>query len=224
MQAQASLANRPTTPTEWRSVNWRKANRRVRNLRHRIFRATTEGDYKKVRSLQKLMLRSYANRLLSVRKVTQQNRGKHTAGIDQVVVKTPEGKGMMVDILFDFRAWRVQPTRRVYIPKSNGKLRPLGISTIADRCLQMVVKTALEPEWEAKLEGSTYGYRPGRSCHDAVKKLYFMSLPKNKKHWVVDADLQGCFDNIDQSFLLAKLERFPARGLVEKWLQSGYVE
>lgn len=224
MQARQSLANRPTTPTEWRSVNWRKANRSVRNLRHRIFRATTESDYKKVRSLQKLMLRSYANRLLSVRKVTQQNRGKHTAGIDQVVVKTPEGKSMMVDILSDFRAWRVQPTRRVYIPKSNGKLRPLGISTIADRCLQMVVKTALEPEWEAKLEGSTYGYRPGRSCQDAVQKLYFMSLPKNRKRWVVDADLKGCFDNIDQTFLLARLEQFPARGLVEQWLQSGYVE
>lgn len=135
MQAQPSLTNRPTTATEWRSVNWRKANRLLRNLRHRIFWATTEGDYKKVRSLQKLMLRSYANRLPSVRKVTQQNRGKYTAGVDQVVVKTPEGKGMMVAILSDFRAWRVQPTRRVYIPKSNGKLRPLGISTIADRCL-----------------------------------------------------------------------------------------
>ena len=128
MQIHLNLANRPTTPTEWRTVNWRKANRLVRNLRYRIFRATTQGNYRKVRSLQKLLLRSYANRLLSVRKVTQQNRGKHTAGIDQVVIKTPEGKGQMVDILTAHRPWRVQPTRRVYIPKSNGKLRPLGIS------------------------------------------------------------------------------------------------
>ncbi len=224
MQAHLSLANRPTTPTEWRTVDWRKANRLVRNLRYRIFRATTQGDYKKVRSLQKLLLRSYANRLLSVRKVTQQNRGKYTAGIDQVVVKTPEGKGQMVAILAAHRPWRVQPTRRVYIPKSNGKLRPLGISTIADRCLQMVVKTALEPEWEAKLEGSTYGYRPGRSCQDAVQKLYFMGLPKNNKHWAVDADLKGCFDNIDQSFLLDQLGQFPARGLIQKWLTAGYVD
>ncbi|MEM9804619.1 MAG: group II intron reverse transcriptase/maturase [Cyanobacteria bacterium P01_D01_bin.56] len=224
MQIQLNLANRPTTLTEWRTVNWRKANRLVRNLRYRIFRATTQGDYRTVRSLQKLLLRSYANRLLSVRKVTQQNRGKHTAGIDQVVIKTPEGKGQMVDILAVHRPWRVQPTRRVYIPKSNGKLRPLGISTIADRCLQMVVKTVLEPEWEAKLEGSTYGYRPGRSCQDAVQKLYFMGLPKNNKHWAVDADLKGCFDNIDQSFLLAQLGQFPARGLIQKWLKAGYVD
>lgn len=214
MQIHLNLANRPTTPTEWRTVNWRKANRLVRNLRYRIFRATTQGDYRKVRSLQKLLLRSYANRLLSVRKVTQQNRGKHTAGIDQVVVKTPKGKGQMVDILAAPGAFN--PPVAYTSPKSNGKLRPFGISTIADRCLQMVVKTALEPEWEVKLEGSTYGYRPGRSCQDAVQKLYFIGLPKNNKYWAVDADLRGCFDNIDQSFLLDQLGQFLARGLIQK--------
>ncbi|MBD0363939.1 MAG: group II intron reverse transcriptase/maturase [Coleofasciculus sp. C3-bin4] len=219
-----SLANGTKTPTQWACVNWRKANRAVKNLRYRIFRATTQGDYKKVRSLQKLMLRSYSNRLLSVRIVTQINRGKRTAGIDQQLATTPEEKGKLVETLATFQPWQVKPSRRVYIPKTNGKLRPLGISTITDRCMQRVVKTALEPEWEAKLEASCYGFRPGRSCHDAIQKLYFMALPKNRKHWAVDADLQGCFDNINQSFLMDTVGQFPARELIRQWLKAGYVE
>jgi RNA-directed DNA polymerase len=224
MQTRWSLANGPKTPTQWSSVNWRKAVRQVKNLRYRIFRATTRSDYKTVRSLQKLLLRSYANRLLSVRKVTQLNRGKNTAGVDGVVVDTPEARGQLVDTLATYQPGQIRPSRRVYIPKSNGKLRPLGISTIADRCLQTVVKNALEPEWEAKFEASCYGFRPGRSCHDAIQKLYFMGLPKNRKHWALDADLKACFDTINQDFLLAAINQFPGREWIRQWLQAGYVE
>ena len=224
MQASLNIANRPETPTFWQGVNWRKANRLVRNLRYRIFRATTRDDYKTVRSLQKLLLRCYSNRLLSVRKITQQNRGKYTAGIDRVIATTPKQRGELVDTLTRYQPWQVSPTRRVYIPKANGKLRPLGISTIVDRCMQTVVKTALEPEWEAQFEASTYGFRPGRSCHDAVQKLYFMGLPKNRKHWAVDADLKGCFDNLDQNFVLSAIGQFPGRELINQWLKAGYIE
>src|SRR5437867_9748284 len=123
-------ANGTERSTDWTSVNWRKVNRQVRNLRQRIFRATQTGDWNKVRSLQKLMLRSYANTLLSVRRVTQINAGRNTAGVDKVAVKTPAARGALVDLLRSQRPWRAQPVKRVYIPKANGKRRPLGIPTV----------------------------------------------------------------------------------------------
>lgn len=119
---QAILANGPTRPTDWQAVNWRQVNRRVRNLRRRIFRASQQGDHKTVSRLQKLMLHSYANRLQAVRRVTQLNHGKDTPGIDKVVVKTPTARGKLVDELADYQPWRALPFKRLYIPKANGTL------------------------------------------------------------------------------------------------------
>jgi RNA-directed DNA polymerase len=164
MQA-TSLANGTEKPTEWNAINWRKANRTVRNLRQRIFRAAQEGNLKKVRSLQKLMLKSYSNRLVSIRRVTQVNAGKNTPGMDKLVIKTPAARGKMVDTLAHYSLWKAKPARRVYIPKANNKFRPLGIPVVMDRCLQSMLKNALEPAWEAKFEGISYGFRPGRCCH-----------------------------------------------------------
>src|SRR5438874_13465270 len=123
MQAKKTrLANGTEKQTNWNAINWRKANRTVRNLRHRIFRATQEGNLKKVRSLQKLMLKSYSNRVTSVRRVTQINAGKHTPGVDKLVLKTPATRGKMVDDLAHYSPWKAEPARRVHIPKANHKL------------------------------------------------------------------------------------------------------
>jgi RNA-directed DNA polymerase len=219
-----SSANEPVRPTDWTTVDWRRAQRNVRNLRQRIFRASQAGDLKKARSLQQLMLRSYANTLLSVRQVTQINAGRNTAGVDKVVVKTPAARGALVDLLRSKRPWRAQPVKRVYIPKANGKRRPLGIPTVLNRCQQAIVKNALEPFWEARFEGTSYGFRPGRSCHDAIAKIYLLARPSGRKKWVVDADIQGAFDNLDWEALLKAIGNVPGRHHIHQWLEAGYLE
>ncbi len=219
-----SLANGTEKQTNWNAINWRKANRTVRNLRHRIFRATQEGNLKKVHSLQKLMMKSYSNRLVSVRRVAQVNAGKNTPGVDKLIIKTPAARGRMVDALAHYSPWKAKPVRRIYIPKANGKLRPLGIPVVVDRCLQSMVKNALEPAWEAKFEGSSYGFRPGRNCHDAIEKIYGLARPNKTKKWILDADIRGAFDNISHEYLLKTIGAVPGRELIKQWLKAGYVE
>ena len=130
----------------------------------------------------------------------------------------------MVDDLINNQDWKPKPVRRVYIPKSNGKQRPLGIPTIRDRCLQAIVKNALEPCWEAQFEGISYGFRPGRCTHDALGKIYVAVRPHKKKKWVVDADISGCFDNINHKHLISTIGNFPGRRLIREWLKAGYVD
>ncbi len=218
------LANGTERPTDWNAVNWRQAGRNVRNLRPRIFRATQEGNFKKVRSLQKLMLKSQSNRLVSVRRVTQVSTGKNTPGGDKLVVKTPALRGRVVDWLTRYTLHKAKPARRVYIPKANGKLRPLGIPVILDRCVQAMAKNALEPSWEAEFEGSSYGFRPGRDCHDAIEKIYGLARPNKTKKWVLDADIKGAFDNISHEHLLKVIGEVPGKELLKQWLKAGYVE
>lgn len=219
-----SQANGTKEQTVWSAVNWQRAEAHVRNLRQRIFRASREGDHRKVKSLQKLMLRSRANALVSVRKVTQMNAGKNTPGVDKLVVKTPAARAAMVDQIMGHQAWRAKPVKRVYIPKANGKTRPLGIPTVADRAMQAIVKNALEPYWEARFEACSYGFRPGRGCHDAIAKIYGLACPNRRKKWVVDADIKGAFDNIEHNALLEVIRPFPARELIRQWLKAGHVE
>jgi RNA-directed DNA polymerase len=221
---QTQFVNVTQRTTDWQRVNWRKANRVVKNLRQRIFRASRAQAWRRVRNLQRLLLKSYSNVLLSVRRVTQINAGKRTAGIDKLLVKTGPAKALLVDVLKPWIPWQPLAAKRVYIPKSNGKRRPLGIPSVIDRCLQAMVKAALEPCWEAQFEATSYGFRPGRSAHDAIGLIYVTANPTNHKKWVLDADIAGCFDNIDHAFLLRQVGNFPARGLIAQWLKAGYME
>ncbi len=210
---------------DWGSIDWAEVEDDVRRLRQRIFTASQAGDLAKVRSLQKLMLRSRANALLSVRRVTELNAGRKTAGVDGVVVVTAPGKAFLADsVQHHSGSWSPKPVKRVYIPKARGK-RPLGIPVVFDRCLQAQVVSALEPEWEARFEPKSYGFRPGRGCHDAIAAIFNTAHGKSARRcWALDADLASAFDRIGHAPLLAQLDGFPARGLIERWLKAGVVE
>jgi len=144
----------------WRQIDWRRAEADVRRLRRRIFTASKAGDLSRVRRLQKLMLRSRANTLISVRRVTERNAGRLTAGVDGEVVLSPEAKMQLADrIQRGAEPFTAMPVRRVYIPKPGGKRRPLGIPVIVDRVHQARVVNALEPEWEARFGPRSYGFR-----------------------------------------------------------------
>jgi hypothetical protein len=223
----AAVVNGPEdVGLKWDAVNWRSAEDDVRLLRQRIFAASQVGDLKRVRNLQKLMLRSRSNTLVSVRRVAERNAGRLTAGIDGERALTSSAKAALtVDVHRERSSWQARPVRRIYIPKANGKQRPLGIPVLRDRALQARVVNALEPEWEARFEPRSYGFRPGRGCHDAIEAIYWtLNGKRAKRQWVLDADLSAAFDRIDHDRLLAALGTFPARELVRQWLKAGVIE
>ena len=205
---------------EWKDLNWRKLERVTFKLQKRIYQASERGDVKAVRKLQKTLIRSWSAKCIAVRRVTQDNQGKGTAGVDGVKSLSPVQRTKLVKRLRI--TGKAKPTRRVMIPKpGSDEKRPLGIPTIEDRALQALVKLALEPEWEAIFEPNSYGFRPGRSCHDAVEAI-FNSI-KQKAKYVLDADIAKCFDRIDHKALLSKIHTYPTlRHQIKEWLKAGY--
>ena len=204
----------------WESINWETASAYVRKLQMRIVKAQKEGHISKVKSLQWLLTHSFYAKALAVRRVTS-NRGKNTPGVDHELWKTPQAKFNAIAKL-NRRGYQPQPLRRVYIPKKNGKMRPLSMPTMTDRAMQTLYKFALEPIAETYADPNSYGFRVGRGTHDAIEQC-FTDLNKGKSpEWILEGDIKGCFDHISHEWLM---ENIPMdTQILEKWLKSGFVE
>jgi RNA-directed DNA polymerase len=205
---------------EWSQINWRKVERYVFKLQKRIFQASRDGNIKLVRKLQRTLTRSYYARLLATRQITQDNSGKKTAGIDGIKSISPKQRLILAQNL-NLKS-KPLPARRILIPKPNGEQRPLSIPVMRDRVCQALVKLVLEPEWEAKFEPNSFGFRPGRSSHDAIEAI-FNSI-RCKQKFVLDADISKCFDRINHDYLLSKINTSPTlRRAIKAWLKAGWV-
>jgi RNA-directed DNA polymerase len=212
----------PKTTVEWKDIPWRKVEKIVFKLQKRIFQASQREDSRAVSRLQKTLMNSWSAKVLAVRRVTQENQGKKTAGVDGIKSLTPIQRLELVDQLSVSR--KAKSVRRVFIDKpGRNEKRPLGIPTMNDRAVQALVKAALEPEWEAKFEPNSYGFRPGRSCHDAIEAIFVAINQKPK--FVLDADIAKCFDKINHDALLKKLNTSPTiRRQIRAWLKAGVVD
>ncbi|WP_370570063.1 group II intron reverse transcriptase/maturase [Serratia sp. OS31] len=215
------LSKADAAPTlDWRNIPWDKCYPEVRKLQARIAKATREGRWRKVKALQWLLTHSFYAKALAVRRVTE-NQGKRTAGVDGITWSTPEAKAKGILSLRRF-GYKPKALRRVYIPKSNGKLRPLGIPTMQDRAMQALHQSALVPVSETTADYDSYGFRPERSAHDAVGKLFGVLARKGAAQWVLEGDIKGCFDHISHDWMLKNI-CIDAK-VLSMWLKSGYVD
>ena len=205
----------------WNDIQWRDLEKTIFRLQLRIFKAAANNELEKMYKLQKLLISSKAAKYLSVRKVTQDNAGKRTPGVDKILIKTPSERFALANQLS--LNGKSSPIRRVYLQYPDGKRRPLGIPTIEDRAKQMLAYLALCPEWEARFELGSYGFRPGRSVLDAMEAV-FLGISKKPK-WVLDADISKCFDQINHKYLIEKCNTFlRMRKQIRSWLKAGILD
>jgi RNA-directed DNA polymerase len=204
----------------WTSIKWKKVKKKVQELQMRIAKAVREGKYRLVKSLQRLLAHSFYGRLWAIRRVVT-NKGKTTPGVDGVVWNTPKKKMQAVNLL-KRRGYRPFPLRRVYIKKKNGKLRPLSIPTMKDRAMQALYALALVPVAETTGDPNSYGFRDGRCCADAIKQCYNCLAKHRSARWILEADIQACFDRIDHQWMLNNI--LMDKKILKNWLNAGYVD
>jgi RNA-directed DNA polymerase len=218
MESSAGAASHESE--SWHSIGWYQAQRVVRRLQARIVQATQQGRWGKVKALQHLLTHSYSAKVLAVRRVTD-NQGHRTPGVDQVLWNTPEEKMQAVHHLRQ-HGYQPQPLRRIYIPKSNGKMRPLSIATMQDRAMQAVYLQALDPVAEVIADRNSYGFRVARSAADAIGQCFITLGRRNSAQWILEGDIRACFDEISHAWLL---QHIPLdKTMLEKWLSAGYVD
>ena len=214
----AALACAPSG-TSWEAIDWIAVQRRVRGLQARIVKAVQDGRHNKVKALQWLLTHSFSGKALAVKRVSE-NKGKNTPGVDKVTWNTPRAKICAIASL-KRRGYSPLPLRRVLIPKKNGKTRPLGIPAMKCRAMQALHLLALEPIAETTADPNSYGFRPERSTADAAAQCFGVLSRKANAEWILEGDIQGCFDNISHDWLIANIPMDKA--ILQKWLNAGYI-
>ena len=220
MNVEQSICAASGPEARWEQIDWSQCELKVRRLQERIVKATQEGRHGKVKALQWLLTHSFHGRALAVKRVTH-NQGKNTPGVDGAIWSTLASRYKAIDTLRR-RGYQPQPLRRVYIPKSNGKLRPLGIPTMKDRAMQALYLLALLPVAETTADPNSYGFRPKRSTADAIEQCFTVLARKIGPQWVLEGDIRGCFDNISHAWMLTHIPT--DKEVLKKWLKAGFME